>query len=128
MLGIRQKSINIDTVVLLAKLKENLASHQAEYAEAVADYRKVVALNLKAALQVAENPETSDKDILNLSVSFSRPSDYSQNYIDAIEMLEYSEDKVINLDQESFKAYVKNEWSWTNGFRSLGASLKAAIA
>lgn len=43
---------------------------------------------------------------------------------EAIDMLEYSVNETITLDSTSFKAYIKNEWDWTDSFRSYASSLK----
>lgn len=38
MMNIRQRSVNVSRVELLAKLKENLATHRKEYQEALVEY------------------------------------------------------------------------------------------
>lgn len=123
MITIRQKSINIDRAVLLDALRKNLAVHAAEYTEALTDYRTQIIRKLHDAFEQAKLVGAADA--ARITVQFNPPQDHRTDYQDAIEMLEYSADDIINLDQESFKAYVKNEWSWTQGFKLMAASYKA---
>jgi hypothetical protein len=37
-------------------------------------------------------------------------------------------DDVINLDSESFKAYVKNEWSWSKSFDVTATMYKSFVS
>ena len=116
-MNIRQRSVNVDRLELLAKLKANLDLHRAEYAEALAEFHVRLAEDLKmAAKKVAktENPE----DLKKFSFDIQFPPNHEQDFIDVIEMLEMSVDKIINLDSESFKAYIKNEWNWQHHFRA----------
>lgn len=123
MITIRQKSINIARNVLLAALRDNLAIHAKEYLEALTDYRAFIICKLDAARLKAE--DAAIEDVPSIVVQFSPPQDHREDYADAIEMLDYSTDDVINLDQESFKAYIKNEWAWSHSFKSLAASYKS---
>lgn len=123
MITIHQKSINISRAVLLDALRKNLAVHAVEYAEALTDYKEHIAYKLHLALDKAHTGTAAE--VATLTVQFNPPQDHRTAYQDAIEMLEYSADDIINLDQESFKAYVKNEWSWTQGFKLMAASYKA---
>lgn len=129
MMNIRQRSVNVNRIELLAKLKENLDKHRIEYQEALLEFHVRLVEDLKlAAKKVAktENPA----DLKNFSFSIQFPQNHEQDFVDVIEMLEMSVDETINLDSESFKAYIKNEWQWQHHFRaaklayaSVGSSL-----
>jgi hypothetical protein len=123
MITIRQKSININRNILLAALRDNLDAHTAEYLEALQDYRVLIIRKLHDAFEQAKL--VGPADAAKITVQFNPPQDHRVDYKDAIEMLEFSADEIINLDQESFKAYVKNEWSWTQSFKVMAASYKA---
>ena len=126
MLNLRQKSINISRYTVLEKLKENLAIHTAQYAEALDDYKKLIAIRLTEALkQVNEGTPAAAAEV---RVKFDPPTDHRKDFEEVIEMLEYSLDDVLNLDQESFKAYIKNEWSWSQSFSTSNALYKGALA
>ena len=49
-------------------------------------------------------------------VQYDCPRSYESEYTDIIAMMEMSVDATVNLDMQSFKSYVLNEWSWSRGF------------
>lgn len=119
MFSLHKQTIEINKNDLLKKLKENLVIYQAEYKEALEDYQKLV-------IQFSNDLATA----LTKGIPFSpylkirEPADYTVKYQEAIDMLEYSVNETITLDSTSFKAYIKNEWDWTDSFRSYASSLK----
>ena len=119
MITIRNQSVNVDREELVKALKENLAAHTVELAEAVSDYKALVKKSLSEALARAEAGKFD-----NVSVVIQKPEDHTREFTDMIEMLEMSTDTVINLDREAFRAYVKNEWPWKKNFDALAASYK----
>lgn len=123
MLNIRQKSINMNRHVLLGKLEQNLAVHTGEYLEALADYKTYIASHLGGALELVQTLDAAEA--AKVVVEFKPPQDHRADYTDAIDMLNYSSDVDISLDHESFKAFVKNEWAWTNQFKTLAESYKS---
>jgi len=117
MMNIRQRSVNVSRTELLAKLKENLEIHKREYEEAlVACHTKLI----EDLVRTTKNVEkmTDPRKLKNFRFQFAFPQNHTQEYIDVIEMLEMSIDENINLDSESFKAYIKNEWSWSGQFNT----------
>lgn len=125
MMNIRQRSVNVSRLVLLEKLRENLELHRAEYQEALVEYHARLEEDLKLALKKVKNTDAADVESLKgfrFHVQF--PQNHEQDYLDVIEMLELSVDENINLDSESFKAYIKNEWNWQHAF----IAAKAAYA
>lgn len=123
MMNINQKTINMKRADLLEALRKNLAVFTAEYAEALADYKVLLVNRLHDALAKAQ--EATPEEAANVTVKFTAPVDYRSDYTDAIEMLECSADDLIQIDQRSFKAYVKNEWDWTRNFREVSAANKS---
>lgn len=116
MMNVRQRSVNVSRVELLAALKANLEIHKAQYIEAVNDFKERLVKDLVLAKKKVE--KTNAEDLKTFKFNFSFPSSHEQEFIDIIEMLEVSTDDTINLDHESFKAYFKNQWSWSNSFAS----------
>jgi hypothetical protein len=115
MMNIRQRSVNVNRLELLAKLRTNLETHKAEYAEALAEYQQRLLDDLKlAAKRVSKVTDPTELKNFRFSVPF--PQNHEADYAEVIEMLEMSVDENINLDSESFKAYIKNEWSWQGQF------------
>lgn len=115
MMNIRQRSVNVDRKELLAALKKNLEIHRKDYEEALVECKDRLVKDLAAALEKAQGVKDPRK-LRNWSFRFQFPQSHVRDYEDVIEMLEMSVDEIINLDQESFKAYIKNEWSWSAGF------------
>lgn len=132
MMNIRQRTVNVSRTDLLAKLYENLELHRVEYAEAVLEYRARLEEDLSLALKKVKKVDAADteKVLKDFRFSISFPQNHEKDYVEVIEMLEMSVDENINLDGESFRAYIKNEWSWKGHFElakmayaSVGSSL-----
>lgn len=125
MMNIRQRSVNVNRLQLLETLRANLEIHRAEYREAVLEFHARLEADLKAALKKvkAVDPDISEIEskLRKFSFSVRFPQNYESQYVEVIEMLELSVDDVINLDAESFRAYIKNEWAWQQGFRATKA-------
>jgi hypothetical protein len=117
MMNIRQRSVNVSRTELLAKLKENLEVHRREYQEALVEFKARLVDDLKLATKKVNKTENVE-DLKNFAFHIQFPQNHEQDYIDVIEMLEMSVDENINLDSESFKAYIKNEWNWQHHFRA----------
>lgn len=111
MMGIRSQSININRMVLIEKLREGLVAHESEYQEAMTDYNSAVVKFMREACTRAESGDFDD-----LVLKFPKPVSHSDDYKNVIELLTYSVDENINLDSESFRSYVKGEWSWRGMF------------
>lgn len=116
MMNLRNKSVNVERAKLLDALKSNLDIHRTQYKEAVEDFQARLLKDLTVAKNKVKksNPE-SLKDF-RFDINF--PVNHEKDFVEVIDMLEHSTDDVINLDSESFKAYFKNEWSWSHGFAS----------
>ena len=119
MLNLRNKSVNVDRLHLLQILKQNLQIHSSEYAEAINDYRKRLKSELVTTLNDISSEDISEQQLLAIKIDFNAPISHIKDYMEIIEMLELSVDNNINLDSESFKAYVKNDWPWTSNFKAL---------
>lgn len=127
MMNIRQRSVNVNRLELLAKLKENLALHRAEYQEALTEFQTRLIEDLKLAHKKVSKVEKVE-DLRNFSFDIQFPQNHEREYAEVIEMLEMSVDDTINLDAESFKAYIKNEWQWQHHFRAAKASYGAVAS
>lgn len=124
MMHFRNQSVNVKRSDLLEALRKNRSLHIAEYKEALRDFR----LKMKSELQRAAESlvVTTDDHLHKFKVQLpAAPSSHTRNYDEVIEMLELSVDETINLDSESFQAYFKNKWSWTDSFKTIAASYKA---
>lgn len=123
MMNLRNQSVNVDRVELICVLRAGLEVHRAEYAEARAEYEAAVVVFMTEALERAKSGNFRD-----LVLRLSAPVNHAQEYIDVIEMLEVSVDETIQLDKDSFRAFYRNEWSWSSGFAESMASYKTTLS
>jgi len=121
MLTLRNKSVNVSRLALIGILKTNLELYREQYKEAITLYRDRLQYELEDALVIVKKSPLLVPELTKLSVKFNAPEDHENDYIEILEMMEMSVDENINLDSESFRAYIKNDWSWS-------ASLLGAIA
>lgn len=115
------KSVNVERLAMVAAIKNGLAIHQAAYNEALADFKEYALLEV-TKLQTA----IAAGDFTRTSINLSVPQSHVQEFEDAIEIFEMSVDDNINIDIETFKAYFKNEWSWSRSFEVGAALYKSA--
>jgi hypothetical protein len=124
MMNIRQRSVNVKRDELLKALRSNLIKHKEDYTQALIDFKLRLLEDLQAGVEKVTASEPKALAKFNVEVRF--PQNHEKDFLEVIEMLEMSVDENINLDAESFRAYFKNEWSWSAGFHSLTESYKSA--
>lgn len=121
MFSVRTQNVTMNKEVLLAKISENYEIFKEQYKETVEDYEKLVKQfsdNLTLAIL---SGNFNSKDVY---FKVEPPKNYSEKYEIVIEMLSYSVSTEIELDSVLFKAYVKNQWDWTDNFNTYSNSLK----
>lgn len=123
----RDKTVTVNRLALIQKLKANLEAHKVDYAEAVIGYRLKLQVDLSKKLDEVTTA-TSAEALFIKPVAFNPPQSYESQYIDAIEMLEWSVQENIELDHSTFKAYVQNQWQWSGGFDSVTTMYKSFAA
>lgn len=121
MISMHQRSVNVSRVELLAKLRENLEQYRIDYAETLREYHTRLEADLKLALKKVQKTDDPRK-LAKFAFSLPFPKNNTSEYTDIIEMLEMSVDENINLDSESFRAFIKNEWTWKLQFDTLKTS------
>lgn len=123
----REKTVTVNRLKLIEKLKENLEAHKKDYVEAVVGYRLKLISDTERMLSVLKN--INDEGALTLNpVKFNPPQSYESQYVDSIEMLEWSVQENIELDHATFKAYVQNQWTWSSGFDTTAMLYKSFAA
>lgn len=82
MMNIRQRSVNVSRVELLAKLKENLATHRKEYQEALVEYHTRLQEDLKLALKkVGRVVDIEELKSFRFSVSFPQNHEKAMRWL-----------------------------------------------
>jgi hypothetical protein len=122
MMNIRQRSVNVKRTELLEALRKNLEVHRIEYKQALIDFKQRLIEDLQAGIEKVNGSEPAELSKFNVQVMF--PQNHEKDFLEVIEMLDLSVDDNINLDAESFRAYFKNEWHWSNSFAALTESYK----
>lgn len=110
---------------ILAKLKENLAEYNAEYQEAMIQYRNHLLSTLQRSTAEVDSTDISnfeemDRQIRKVSLVLPQPPhNYESQYLEAIEMLTYASSEDIEIDRDTFRAWVMNDWKWTGQFKAM---------
>lgn len=96
---------------VIEKLKENREKHKTTYEEADANYRQVVVDALRAR---ADDIEGGGKIVLYFDLP--KPEDHTEDYDEAISMLEWAQGETVELSQAEFRMYVLDKWRWEQSF------------
>jgi hypothetical protein len=113
-------TIEVVRADVIAKLKENREQHKATYEEADANYRQVCVDALRAR---ANDIEGGGR--IQLIFELPKPEDHTEDYDNAIAMLEWDQREKIELDQMDFRAYVLDKWHWERSFAANTMSYSA---
>lgn len=113
------KTVKVKVEQLRKHLEENRAKHVIEYAEAMEVYRELLVVKIKESLAKAEVGE----DVSHV-IDIDRPANYTSSYDNIIEMLKWTTDEEIYLDQNEFAQYVQDKWSWSSMFGATASMYK----
>lgn len=108
------EKINVKKEELLKILKENLDLHEKIYLEIIEKFKFKYIIKLTEMIEEAKTIEKFDT-FVNLSV----PHKNSQDYKDAIRMVELEVNNIIVLSHKEFCAYVLNKWDWICNFENI---------
>lgn len=114
------RTVRMDRLRLLAILKQNREEHREIFLEAQEGYRAAAIKELDAMLSEAREGKR-----IRRSLSLVAPVDQTREYDNAIEMLEMSVDDKIEITEQDFRCYVKDEWNWKGQFLSSNAAYSA---
>ncbi len=101
----------LDKADLLEKVTINHAKHRARFEEAMEGYKtKAIGLLYDHIERIKDNaPE-------KVFVQLPMPEDHSADYERVIEMLEWSKDDELELNEQEFSTYVLDQWGWQETF------------
>lgn len=108
---------------LLTTLASNRAKHLLAYEKAKKGWKKLVLKDIEKLYSDLEADKSIDGKRLYLK---PKPTHFLHEYDEAMEMLKYSSSGTITLDQEHFRAYVKDEWNWKQQFSTSNSTYIAA--
>lgn len=122
MITLRNQQVNVNRLEMIEAIKAGRALHVAQFTEAHADYQAVL---LKEFTRIRD--QIAAGNFKDVSFHLIAPQNHTEDYDEVIEMLERSIDDTVTLDRDAFKAYFKNEWSWSRGFAESAAVYKASL-
>ena len=102
------KSVRINKDKLLGTVKENREVHIADYNEAMEGYREELEERLVDKLESLRAGELPSQNFRDLPI----PQVHTDEYDQAISMLEFSVDDTIELEHREFRQYVLDQWDW----------------
>lgn len=113
------KTVRINREKLIEAIENNLRKHQEEFDEAIDGYHVKQQQALQQALRVFRKTQKMPAQVV-LPV----PVSYESEYLRALDMLRYSVDATIELDESEFEQLVRDNWSWKRGFLAASAMYK----
>lgn len=111
-------SIRVDIKKLVEVLVQNRDNHIKEYEASVIGWREEASRLLK---KKAKEIKTND-EITHLNFNLPKPVSHVKEYDRLIEMMEFTKDEELELDSQSFNQYVRDEWAWSQEFKTMSAS------
>lgn len=122
------KTILIERSRLQATLSTNLETHKKEYAEARRGYEEkrleLLRKHAEAALFASKREnqtEAARKAVHESYNEFSRlekPHDHSNDYEQAIALMEWETRKEIEISIPDFERFVRDNWNWKAQFKN----------
>jgi len=107
------KNVIVKKADLLAALKENKQKHNTIHAAAIEGYWKELEAELKANLKLARSRK---EGVMDVYVRVSAPQNHEDDYEKVIHMVECHEEELIELSDQEFDAYYRNNWHWRSDF------------
>lgn len=105
------QEVRVTKSSLITKLRENREEHRAIFEEALSGWKEKVTKALEDAYQDA----LAGKEF-RVHFGLERPEDHTEDYDQAITMLEMSLDEELVLTYSEFRQYVMDEWGWHHAF------------
>lgn len=130
-------TIDVQVGTLINTLEVNRDKHLKAYERAKKGWEKLLQRELETKLKVlTRRPgaavvraiKTNGQSEGDLSrIINQKPTNYLGEYDEAIEMLKFADNATIELDQEQYRAYVKDEWSWKTHWEASNTAYAAAV-
>jgi hypothetical protein len=114
-------TVTIDKADLLDRLKKNREKHAQEYQTAFEGYVLVVTQELEEKLAKIKAGEAVETYSVHTA-----PVDHTSEYDDLIDMLEMADDKQMELTQQQFRQYARDDWGWKQTWATENMTYTAA--
>ena len=105
------QDIKVNKADLIAKIKANREEHKDLYEKAVTVYRERAITEID---RMAEEARRGDK--IRHAFVLPVPEQHLEDFDRALEMLQWSLDDEVVLQEYEFTQLVQNEWGWARNF------------
>lgn len=105
--------VNVVRTELLAMLRKNREKYVLVQREAAEGYKMAVLTWLRNTIRAIDDGDLS----VSLSCPHRMPEDHTEEYDNAIGMLEAAVDDKIALTAQQFAAFGRNQWDWMQDFK-----------
>lgn len=117
------QTIEIHRDKLLPIIKENQKKHDDIYNAAVSGYWEKAEQVLQEKLA-----KVQAKQKIENYLGLAYPDNHADDYLRAISMIELSHQDVIDLSQQEFDQYVRNQWNWRSSFLTINSAYISGCA
>jgi len=111
------QTIQIHKQKLLPIIQANKIKHDNFYNAALSGYWTKAQEVLTERLTNVKNHQEIDNYL-----GLSTPENHADDYVRAISMIQLSENDVLQLTEQEFDAYVRNQWGWRKSFNTINSS------
>lgn len=110
--------VTVKKADLLKTLELNMAKHGDEFEEAWENYRKAAIHELEQRLDAVKEGKP-----FKLWFNLTAPENHTDDYVRAIEMLDWEIEDEVELTQADFTQFIKDDWGWKSHFIETSNSL-----
>lgn len=103
--------VEVDTQELLKRIRENRDKHRAIFESALEGFKTQVIEHLEKRLEQVRKGKVPD-----LMIRLPQPEDHTEDYDCVIDMLETHTKDTIQISNQEFAMYVRDDWSWKRQF------------
>lgn len=113
------EKIKVSKQRLIDSIIENRVKHSNEFSEAHYNWKVKVREAFAKKMQEIEEDNWED---LNCTAYLPKPQHHLKDYDLALQMLDFSVDDEIEIEQHEFNQYVMDDWAWKAGFALTNSS------
>jgi len=109
---------------LVAKLRENLEKHRADFQEAMEGWRTQYWDAIEALYQASTQADTDTSECRRLQKELNaldKPQSHTTDYENVLVLMEASQDEEFVLDVNTFRQYWQDDWRWKGAFETSNA-------
>lgn len=110
--------VNTNREHLINTLKNNRELHNKTYEQALEKYWELEVKFYTKALASVTEKKSAKYNLRNNA----KPRNYSEQYDLVISMLEQSTEETIQIDSSDYRAFVLDEWDWSDEWKTSTAS------